>query len=168
MALVVTFDEYNGAGESLTAAVSDIAYGSSDAADLIPANFKIVAGNNSFGKYNKADFTGMASEGLTEITDTKVWKSAGAYKTLEVITYVGDNGASAGLAYATPSETDTSDSDIPAAEPGSRNLSLANSTTGVLTVDGQSDYFRTQRQTDVTTEPGALNSLTVSLSYVVS
>lgn len=167
MALVVTFDEYNGA-ESLTADISDIAFGSSDAADLVPSSFKIVAGNNSFDKYNKADFTGMASEGLTEITDPKFWKSAGAYKTLEVVTYVGDNGASAGLAFATPTETDTADSDIPVAEPGSRNLSLSNSTTGVLTVDGQSDYFRTQRQTDVTTEPGALNNLTFSLSYVVS
>lgn len=168
MALVVTFDEYNTAGETLTADITDIAYGNSDAADLVPANNKIVAGENSFDKYNKADFTGMASESLTEITDTKVWKSAGNYKTLEVITYVGDDGGSAGLAFVTPTETGTGDSDIPTSEPGGRNLSLGNSTTGVLTEDGDSDYFRTQRQTDSTTEPGALNSLTISLSYVVS
>lgn len=168
MALVVTFDESNGAGEDLTVGISDVAFGNADAADLLPVNNKITAANNSFGKYIKMVFTGMASEGLTEITTPKIWKSSGAYKTGEGVDYVGDDGGTAGLAYATPSESATGDSSIPIAEPGSRNLALNNSTTGVLTVDGKSDYMRFQRVTTGSTPAGALNSLTFSMSYVVS
>ena len=168
MALVVTYDESNGVGEDLTVGISNVAFGNSDAADLVPANNKIIAGDNSFSKYFKMVFTGMASESLTEITTPKIWKSAGAYKTGEGVDYVGDDGGIAGLTYATPSESATGDSSIPIAEPGSRNLALANSTTGVLTVDGKSDYMRMQRVTISSTPAGALNNLTFSMSYVVS
>jgi hypothetical protein len=163
MALVVTWNEYNTVGETKTAGISNIAFGSSDAADLIPASFPITAGENSFEKFLKAEFTGMASEGITEIANTKVYKSTGSYKTGEVVTYLGIS-----VTYSTPSETDSGDSDIPITEPGAQNLGLSGSGTGVLTSDGESDYMRMQRETSVATPPGALNSLTITLLYDVS
>lgn len=163
MALVVTFNEYNGVGESKTADITDITFGSQDAADFVVADYPITAGENSYGKYVKADFAGMASEGITEIANTKFYKSAGAYKTGEAVKFLG-----IAVTYATPSETDTGDGDIPVSEPGSQNVGLNGSGTGVLTADGESDYIRLQRQTTGATPPAALNDLTFTLLYDVS
>jgi len=163
MALVITWNEYNSALETKSADITDIAFGSADEADLTPANNKITAGDNSFEKFLKAEFTGMASEGITEIANTKVYKSAGNYKTAEALKCLG-----IAVSYSTPSESDSGDSDIPVSEPGSQNLGLNGSGTGVLGADGESDYMRMQRQTGATTPPGALNTLTITLLYDVS
>lgn len=163
MTLVVTWNEYNGALETETTDITDLAFGSADEADLTPADNKITASENSFEKFFKAEFTGMAGEGITEIANTKVYKSAGNYKTAEALKFLG-----IAVSYSTPSEDDTGDGDIPVTEPSSQNLGLNGSGTGVLTADGESDYMRMQRQTGVSTPPGALNSLTITLLYDVS
>lgn len=163
MALVVTFNEYNGVGEDNTDDITDITFGSLDDADFTVADHKITAGENSFDKYIKAEFTGMASEGITEIANAKWYKSAGAYKTGESLKMDGLS-----VSYATPSESDTGNDDIPTSEPGAQNVGLGGADDGVLNADGESEYIRQQRQTTGATPAGALNDLTFTLLYDVS
>ena len=162
MALVVTVNEYNTVSETKTADITDIAFASIDDADQTPATYPITAGDNSFSKYLKFEWTGMASEGLSQIQNPRVYKSAGAYKTGEGLTY---NGSS--ITFATPSESSTGDSAIPTSLPGSQNLDLSGSGSGVLTSDGESNYCRMQRTTTGSTPAGALNTLTITIVYDV-
>jgi len=161
MALTITVDEYNGAGEVETAGISAVAFGSADTPDLTPIDNKIIAGGNSFSKYIKFAFAGMVAEGLTEINTTKVYKSLGEYKTGESV--VGEGLGP--VAYATPTATSTGDDAVSTSLPGAQNLALAGSDSGVLVADGSSDYWRLQRQTSAATPNGALNDLTFTLVY---
>lgn len=163
MALVVTVNEYNSVGESETSDITDIVFSNVDTPDVVPADNPITAGENSFIIYLKYEFTGMASEGITEIANTRVYKSSGNYKTGEGVTYDGSS-----VSYATPVDTTSGDSAIPVTDPGSQNLWLSGSGSGVLSADGESDYCRMQRQTTGATPPGALNDLTITLLYDVS
>lgn len=163
MALVVTWNEYNGAGETGTNDITDIILSSTDAPDVTPADYPITAGENSYIVYLKVEFTGMASESISEIANTRIYKSAGNYVTGEGMTYDGSS-----VSYATPVQTASGDSAIPTSDPGSQNLDLNSSSSGVLTADGESDYFRMQIQTTVATPPGALNDKTITLLYDVS
>lgn len=162
MALVVTVNEYNTVSETESSGITDIAFVSTDDADQTPATYPITASENSFSKYLKFEWTGMASESLSEIQNPRVYKSAGAYKTGEGVTY---NGSS--VTFATPSETGTGDSAIPVTLPGSQNLDLSGSGSGVLSADGESNYCRMQRQTTGSTPAGALNDLTITIVYDV-
>lgn len=162
MALVVTVNEYNTVSETKSADITDMVFGSTDASDFTPADYPITAGDNSYSKYFKYEWAGMASEGLSEIQNPRVYKSAGAYKTGEGLTY---NGSS--ISFATPSESSTGDSAIPTSLPGSQNLDLSGSGSGVLSSDGESNYFRMQRETTGSTPAGALNTLTITLVYDV-
>lgn len=162
MALVVTVDEYNTVSETPSLGITDVAFVNVDDADQTPASNTITAGDNSFSKYLKFTWTGMASEGLSEIQNPRVYKSAGAYKTGEGLTY---NGTS--ITFATPSATTTGDSAIPITLPGSQNLDLAGSGSGVLSADGSSNYCRMQRGTTGSTPAGALNTLTLTIVYDV-
>lgn len=161
MALTITVDEYNGAGEVKTAGISAVAFGSADTPDLTPVDNQIKAGTNSFSKYIKFTFADFVGEGITEVNTTKVYKSVGEYKTGESVVGEGLGPVS----FATPTATDTADSAIDTTLPAAQNLALAGSDTGVLAADGSSDYWRLQRQTTVGTPNGALNDLTFSLIY---
>ena len=161
MALTITWDEYNGVGESKADDITAITLGSTDAADFTVATFPITAGDASFGKYIQVDFADMVGEGVTQVQNTRIHKSAGVYKTLEDMTFEGLGPVS----YATPSEVDLGDSTIPITLPGSQNLALGGSDSGVLTVDGPSDYGRFQTTTDASTENGALNAKTITVTY---
>lgn len=161
MALTITWDEYNGVGETKSDSITAITLGSTDASDFTISNFPITAGDASFGKYIKVDFANMAGEGVTEVQNTRIHKSAGAYKTLEDLTFEGLGPVS----YATPSEVDLADTTIPTSLPGAQNLALSGSDSGVLVADGQSDYGRFQTTTDASTENGALNAKTITVTY---
>lgn len=161
MALTITWDEYNGAGQSKSDSITAITLGSLDDSDFTIASYPITAGDCSFGKYIKVDFSGMVGEGVTEVQNTRIHKSAGAYKADEDLTFHGLGP----VTYATPSEVDLTDTTIPISLPGSQNLGLSASDTGVLVADGQSDYGRFQITTSASTENGALNAKTITVTY---
>lgn len=162
MALTVTFDEYNGAGETKTDSITAITFGSTDAADFTVSSYPITAGQNSYGKYIKVDFAGMVGEGVTQVQNTRVHSADLAnLKTGESLTFLGLGPVS----YATPATASLGDSSIPGSLPGSQNLALNGSDSGVLTVDGSSNYMRFQRKTTASTPNGALNSLTITVTY---
>ena len=88
MAVTVTFVEFNGATLEMsqgTAKASNINFGNTDAANLVPASYPIAAGSNSFAKFIQAQWSGS----FTTITNAKFWMSAGALKTGETIMFSG-------------------------------------------------------------------------------
>jgi len=161
MALTITWDEYNDAGENKADDITALTFGSRDDSDFTISSYPITAGDASYGKYVKVDFYDMVGEGVTEVQNTRIHKSAGAYKTDEEMTFHGLGP----VTYATPSDTDLTDSAIPVALPGAQNLGLGASDTGVLVADGQSDYGRFQITTSGSTENGALNAKTITVTY---
>lgn len=163
MAVSVAWYEWNGTddpdvdpGQVITA----IVVGSTDGYDFTPADYKIQAGDNSYSKHIKVRFTGV---GGNTISDTKLHKSSGNYKTDEGLEYNKDFDKGEDL----PSTDDISGSAIPTSLPGAQNVDLPDSG-NVLEGDGYSEEFALQTQTGAATEPGALNTKTLTLTYDVS
>ena len=81
-------------------AATNINFGNTSARDLTPSSYPIAAGSNSYAKYFRLQFSGS----FTQISNAKIWKSAGEYVgdgvgTEEVIWFSGN------VNFATPSTT---------------------------------------------------------------
>jgi len=95
-------------------AATNINFGNVSARDLVPGTDPIPAGSNSFDKYFTLQFSGS----FTQVSNAKLWKSAGTYVTGETIQFSGN------IAYGSPSTTDALDPLIPTAAPASANVGL--------------------------------------------
>ena len=160
MAVIVEWSESNGVGKVNTDGITNVNFGSNDSYNLVHATYPIVAGNNSFSKYLRVKFTGS---GWTTISNMKFWKSLGALGVGETIKAV------ANIAYATPSATDTGDSNCPVLEGSALAVdsyegavTIINGATGV---SGYTDYIRLQLQTTVSTPSGVVAQKTFKLQY---
>lgn len=163
MAIVVSWYEWNDAADPDVNAgnvITAIVVGSVDDYDFVPADYKIQAGDNSYSKHLKVRWVGVTPN---TISNTRFYKSAGAYKTDEALEYNKDfvKGTNP------PSTADIGGSAIPTSLPGAQNLDLPDSG-NVLEGDGYSEQFALQTQTSAATEPGALNTKTLTLVYDVS
>jgi hypothetical protein len=148
--------ESNGAGESETADISNINFGSADSPNLVTASNKILKGENSFSKYIRVLFTGT----WTTISNMLFWKSAGAYVAGESIK------AAANATYATPSQVATGDSDIPITEGAALAINSAEGDPTIeYGVSGYSGYVRLQLQTTGSTPVAPVNQKTFTFQY---
>lgn len=155
-AATFNWSESNGAGEVVTDGISNINFGSNDSANIVPATHPIVAGDNSYQKYIRGKFTGVTGD----ITNMKLWKSAGALKTGEAI--IGKNN----VAYAVPSTTpDGGDAAIPTTEGTAWSVQSTEGDPSKITVDGYTKYQRLQTTTTGSTPSGAVNTKTVTFQY---
>lgn len=169
MAITVTWVEYHGAntpGNSVGQAATNINLGNVDTINLVPASYPVKVGEYSFFKQGKFNFSGS----MTQINNVRIYKSAGVYKTQEQIEFSG------GIAWATPSAVSKGWSAIATSLPGSANVILPKTTTGILK---QADYESTpgyvsgartglvgfQLETTASTETGATNQKTISVVY---
>jgi len=162
MAVAISWYEWNGANDPDVDAgqvITAIVVGSIDGYDFNPADYKIQVGDNSYSKHIKVRFTGV---GTNTIGNTKLHKSSGDYKTGEALEYNKDfvKGSTP------PSEGDIGGSAIPTSLPGAQNLDLPDSG-NVLEGDGYSEQFALQTQTSAGTEPGPLNTKTITVTYDV-
>lgn len=98
---------------SITAA-TNLNLGNTSARDLTPSSFPIAAGSNSFHKVLSLQFSGS----FTQLSNAKIWKSAGAYVTDEFIQFSGN------IEYSAPATADVSDANIPTAQPSTNNVGL--------------------------------------------
>ena len=158
--------EYNGAGETETANVSSFNVGSVDSANITPGPANaITAGNNAYIKYHKWKCTTFST--LNQISDLRVWKSAGAYNTGVGIQCSARTSAYTQPVYATPVATTYTDQTLPVADPGAANLGIATSLSGTITALNQySDRFKWQLQTTGSTPAGTLNTLTFTFQWL--
>lgn len=150
MAATHEWSESNGAGPSVTDGISNINFGSTDAVNLTPSSYPVIAGENSFHKAIRCKFSGT----FTEISNMRIWKSAGAYKTDESVVFKVQAG------YVQPAASALSGAAaIPTSEP-SENVSPT-----TITVAGYTDYILLQLQSLITTPAGAVNQKTFTFKY---
>jgi hypothetical protein len=156
MAATYQWSEANGSGETVTDGISNMNFGDTDAANLTPASYPIVAGNNSYEKDIKAKFSGT----FTEISNMKFWKSAGAYVTGE------DIKADQVTSYVQPVKTTSTRAvtTIPTTE-GTALAILSAAGTTTITAAGYSRYICLQLQTTVSTPAGAVNQKEFTFQY---
>jgi len=166
MVATVKVHEWNGISPGVvTIGITNINFGSKDAAELVAADYPIIAGQYSFEKWLKLVFNGN----FNVIDNIKIWKESGVYKTNEGIQ---TNLISSGYLNATytpggPSENDSAIAinTLPVAEPGSANLGIGGSLTGYLVDEGSSDYLILQLMTTSYTEAGDTNRKSIKFQY---
>jgi hypothetical protein len=156
MAATFQWSEANGAGESVTDGISNLNFGDTDAPNITPASYPIVAGNNGYEKDIKAKFGGT----FTEISNMKFWKSAGAYVTGE------DIKADEVTSYVQPVKTTSTRAvtTVPTTEGTAITVhSAAGGTT--ITAAGYTRYICLQLQTTTSSPAGAVNQKTFTFQY---
>jgi len=151
MAATFEFSESNGAGETITVPISNLNFGSVDAANITPATDPITGGNNSFEKWMRGKYSGT----FTSIANLRFFKSAGAFVTGE------DIKAEVNASFATPVDTTSvvATTTVPTTEGAALNP---------VPPSGNPDfsgYITLQLQTTVSTPPGAVNQKTFTLKY---
>ena len=169
MALTVTWIEWHGSdtpGTTNGEATTNINLGNADTVDIVAATYPVKASEYSYFKQGKFNFSGS----MTQVDNVRVFKSAGVYKTEEVMEFSG------GITASTPDATDQSWAAIPTSLPGSANVILPNLTTDVLlqsdsestpgyTSGSRSGLVGFQLETTANTETGATNQKTISVTY---
>lgn len=170
MAVTITWIEWNGSdtpGNNNGTAASNLNLGNNDSRDLAPATYPIAAGSDSFHKNIKINISGS----YTQISNGKLYKSAGDYVTNEIMTFSGS------VAWVTPATDDTADPNIPTTLPSNNVILSGGTTAGVLPRNGESesspDYYsgsrtdlmRFQLETESDTPAGAVNTKTISFTY---
>lgn len=151
MTATFDFSETNGAGATVTDAISNVNFGNTDAPNIVPASNPITAGNNSFEKYIRGHFSGSYSS----ISNLLFWKSAGAYVTGEGIV------AAVNASYTTPVATTSVVATV--AIPTTSGTALVPTAPGAS--PDYSGYITLQLQTTVSTPPGNVNQKTFTLQY---
>jgi hypothetical protein len=169
MAATFKFVEYSNSTTTSDITSSNLNFGSTNAAALNPTTYAITAGDNSYEKIIRANFSGA----FTWIGNIQVWKSAGDYQTEEVLfSSATTNNYSPSTWQANPT-TDTSTiatHTIAVADPGEPNVGIGGVLVetqgeGGLTAAGDSDYIYFQLATSTNTESGATNTKTITLQY---
>jgi hypothetical protein len=148
MASTVEIDESNGASETVTHAITGLAMGTSDAANMTPgaAGARQPAGSNGMQKALRVHLTALG--GGLGITNLRVYCDPATtgwslytngttnttnYASSKITTYVQPTVSTSPVPYA-----------LPTSDPGAANLGIAGSLTGTLSAIGQSDYLYLQ------------------------
>lgn len=163
MAATVEICESNGAGETVTHNITDTDMGSTDAANLDPTSYPIVAGENSYEKWQRIHVTAMG--GSTSIDNLKVWRTGALAGSTTHVTNARETTYGGAETYATPtaSASSVADQTMPTSEPTGANLGIGGSLSGSLTATGYSDYLVHQLQTDAGDTAG--NTTTMNYQY---
>lgn len=138
----VYLSETNGAGAVVTDNISNINFGGADTPNIVAANHPVVRPNGgvaafSFNKMLRFKVNSMGDSLL--VNHSKIWKSAGAYVTGEVI------GFRSNIAYAQPIQTNAGGGTFDTSEPGTPNIFVGGVAGGGITVaPTYSNYFDLQ------------------------
>lgn len=164
MVATAVLDEYNTGGETRSQNVTNCNFGSDDSIQITPATYPITAGENSFEKWWKIDFSGT----FNQVDNLKVWKDSGGYQTGEGIDTNCKESAYAGNpTYAAPTQTTSTVAIevLPTTEPAGANLGIGGILAGNLSSAGYSDYCVMQLQTTGATPPGDVTQKSFTFQY---
>ena len=166
MAATITIDESNGAGETQSADVANLNFGSSDATELVAADYPITAGTNSFEKWVRWQVTAMG--GVSKVKNLRVWRTGALGAEASLKTNARTSSYDGAQVYAAPSATDRSATydyaqAMPSSEPASANIGIGGALAGELTDVGYSDYLVMQIQTTASATAGA--SVTLNFEH---
>ena len=156
MAATFEWSESNGATPDVTDDIANLNFGDIDDAEIVVADYPIVAGNNSYEKNIRGKFSGT----FTEISNMKFWKSAGALVTGEAIK------ADLVTSYVQPVKTASTraTTDVPTTE-GTAIAVLAADGEATIDAAGYTRYICLQLQTTSETPAGAVNQKTFTFQY---
>jgi len=163
MAATIVINEFNTAGETKTANITNSNMGSTDAVNLVAATYPIVPGENSYEKYQAIEVTAMG--GSSVIDNLKVWRVTALGGSAAHLTNARETSYGGAESFATPVATDSSIATeaMPTSEPSGANLGIGGSLAGSLTTTGTSDLLVHQIQTDAGDVVGA--SCTMHYQY---
>lgn len=174
MAATVVLAETNGpaAGSSETLDISNVNFGSTDAAELTPGSFPITAqaDGHSYEKWLRLYVSSLGTS--TQIDNLKIWLSnlGGGWKTGEgMSTNLRESGYSAdSYPTAGPVQTNSPDADqaMPESEPSGPNAGIAGSLSGNITsAPAYSDWIVFQLDVTASTPAGAVNQKTFTFQW---
>lgn len=159
MAATVEIDEANGAGETLTHGITNSNMGSTDAVNLTAASYPIIAGENSYEKWQKIHVTAMG--GSSAIDNLKIWRTGALGGAATHKTNARTSSYGGAETYSTPTASSSSKATqtMPSSEPASANLGIGGSLSGQLTGTGSSDYLVHQIQTNAADTAGSTSTM---------
>lgn len=159
MAASVQINESNGVGEDVTANITNSNMGSTDAANLVAADYPIVPGENAYEKWQKIVVTAMG--GSSKINNLKIWRVTALGGSAVHVTNARESSYGGAETYAQPIATDSSIATeaMPTSEPSGANLGIGGALAGELTGAGSSDYLVHQIQTDAGDVAGASTTM---------
>ena len=163
MSATVEIDEANGAGETLSHNIANSNMGSTDAAELVAADYPVVPGENTYEKFQKIHVSALG--GSSKIDNLKIWRTTALGGSAVHVTNAKTSAYAGAPVYATPVATNSSlaINAMPTSEPASANLGIGGALAGALTGAGSSDYLVHQIQTDAGDVAGA--SCTMHYQY---
>ena len=163
MAATVQINEYNTVGETETANITNSNMGSTDAVNLVAADYPVVPGENTYEKYQKVEVTAMG--GSSKIDNLKIWRTTALGGSAVHLTNARETSYGGAESFATPVATDSTPATetMPTTEPSGANLGIGGALAGELTAAGLSDYLVHQIQTDAGDVVGA--SCTMHYQY---
>lgn len=165
--------EYN-ANATDTRVATNLNFGSTNTANLAPSLYPVTAGEQSYEKWLKAQWSTTAGAPITRINNLQFWLSAGTCTNSETIICNATTGTWAQLAYVAPvsgSVTSTLGAvAILIADPDACNVginnTLATGTFGMTnTLSGESDFLVLQMKIGANASAGALSQKTFTLQY---
>lgn len=159
MAATVQINEYNGAGETETANITNTNMGDTDAVNLDPVAYPVVPGDNTYEKWQKIDVTNIG--GSSKIDNLKVWRTGALGGSAVHLTNARTSSYGGAETYAQPVKTDSTvaTQTMPTSEPASANLGIGGALAGALTAAGESDYLVHQIQTDAGDVAGSTSTM---------
>lgn len=127
--------------------ISDSDMGSADSATVNPVTSPVIAGENTFEKYQKIHITAMG--GSSAIDNLKVWRTSALGGSAIHETNARETSY-ARKAYVAPTASTSTQGDqtMPTSEPTGANLGIDGSLSGSRTAAGHSDFLIHQIQTD--------------------
>ena len=159
MAATVEILEANGAGETITANITNSNMGSTDAANLDPVANPVIPGDNTYEKWQKISVTAMG--GSSQIDNLKVWRTGALGGAATHVTNARESAYAGAETYSTPVATTSTKATqtMPTSEPTGANLGIGGSLAGALTATGTSDYLVHQIQTNVADVAGSTSTM---------
>lgn len=147
-AATVEIDERNGASAGvLTHNITNTNMGSVEEVNTDPVANPIVAGENTYEKWQQIHITAMG--GSSAIDNLQIWRTGALGGSAVHVTNARATTYGGAETYATPIDTDSTlaTQTMPSADPAGANLGIGGSLTGSLTATGSSDYLIHQIQT---------------------
>jgi len=159
MAATVSIAESNGAGETVTASITNSNMGNTEAVNLDPVAYPVTPGDRTYAKYQRFNVTNMG--GSSAINNLKVWRTGALGGAATHVTNARLTSYAGAPTYATPVKTAITGADqaMPTSAPATANLGIGGSLTAALTSTGYSDYLIHQIVTDAGDTAGSTSTM---------
>ena len=167
MPAAVTLSESNGAGETVTASITNANMGDVDAVNLDPIAYPVTPGNRTYAKYQRLCVSTMG--GSSAIKNIKICRSSALGGSATHVTNARLSAYAGAPTYATPVKVAITGADqaMPTSVPATANLGIGGSLTGSITgATSYTDYLIHQIITNAADVAGSTSTLNVQYDEI--